>query len=233
MDRASKFYVGGAQVAARLRREIIAGIWSQEERLPPERKLAETFGVARGTVRRALSRLASEGFVAVRRGSGTFVVFEPPPDANPVFEPVFENARPLELIEARFALEPHMCRLAVLHARLQDFDDAEELLRGMEDSGTDPVMFSALDTAFHLWLARTTGNSLLVWIVGQINSVRTKEEWSQMRQLTLNEGMIATYNAQHRQIVNAIRSREPERAATLMKQHLETARLSLTRAVTS
>ncbi len=232
MDRVLKPYVGAAQVAARLRREITAGIWSHEERLPSERRLAETLGVARGTVRRALGRLVSEGLLAIRQGSGAYVVFEPPGDSNPVFEPVFENARPLELIDARFALEPHMCRLAVLHARPHDFDEAEELLEGMENSSTDPVMFSALDTAFHLWLARTTGNSLLVWIVGQINSVRAKEEWSRMRQITLTEGMIATYNEQHRQIVNAIHSREPEQAATLMKEHLETARLSLTRAVT-
>ena len=51
-----------------------------------------------------------------------------------------------------------------------------------------------------------------------------------MRHLTLNETTIARYNTQHRQILNAIRTREPERVATLMKEHLETARLSLTRA---
>ena len=51
-----------------------------------------------------------------------------------------------------------------------------------------------------------------------------------MRQLTLNAAMIDQYNVQHRDILNALRSREPERAAAKMKAHLETARLSLTRA---
>ena len=51
-----------------------------------------------------------------------------------------------------------------------------------------------------------------------------------MRHLTLDENIISQYNAQHRKILNAIRSREPERAANMMKDHLETARLSLTRA---
>ena len=50
-----------------------------------------------------------------------------------------------------------------------------------------------------------------------------------MRHLTLNEQMIADYNNQHRQILNAIRSREPERAANQMKTHLESARVSLMR----
>ena len=50
-----------------------------------------------------------------------------------------------------------------------------------------------------------------------------------MRHLTLNEQMIADYNNQHRQILNAIRSRESERAANQMKTHLESARVSLMR----
>ena len=56
------------------------------------------------------------------------------------------------------------------------------------------------------------------------------DEWTRMRHLTLDEGIIAQYNGQHRELLNAIRSREPERAAAKMKEHLETARLSLTRA---
>ncbi len=67
-------------------------------------------------------------------------------------------------------------------------------------------------------------------LIGQITSVRELDEWRRMRHLTLNEGIITQYNSQHRQILNAIRTREPARAANLMKEHLETARLSLTRA---
>ena len=51
-----------------------------------------------------------------------------------------------------------------------------------------------------------------------------------MRHLTLEEQIIRHYNAQHRELLNALRSREPERAAVKMKEHLETARLSLMRA---
>lgn len=48
-----------------LSREYPAGL-----RLPPERELAERFGVNRVTVRSALSRLESEHLVSVRQGSG-------------------------------------------------------------------------------------------------------------------------------------------------------------------
>ena len=45
---------------------------------------------------------------------------------------VIQNARPLELVDARFALEPHICRLAVLHGRQADFEKLENFLEAME-----------------------------------------------------------------------------------------------------
>ncbi len=215
------------RIASSLRREITRGTISPGDRLPPERELAATFSVARGTVRGAIKQLEREGLVETRVGSGTYAVGSSIEAVNEVIG----NASPLELIDARFALEPHICRLAVLNARDRDFQALGELLDQMEDACDDAIGFSELDTAFHSLLAQTTGNTLLIWVVSQINSVRNQEQWSLMRQLTLNSSTIQQYNVQHRQIVNAVRAREPERAAELMKKHLESARLSLTRSV--
>lgn len=226
MDQIKQTRLGSSEIAGLLRREIEAGRFAARDRLPPERKLAEEYGVARGTIREALNRLEEEGLVEVRPGSGTYVAPEPVEETNAVVA----NARPLELIDARFAFEPHICRLAVLHARKSDFARAEELLSDMESCASDPRAFSAADTAFHNLLAEITGNSLLVSIVAQISSVRNQQQWSRMLHLTLNETTINQYNIQHRKILDAIRNRDPERAALLMKEHLETARLSLTRA---
>jgi GntR family uxuAB operon transcriptional repressor len=223
--RPAETFAGSADLAAVLRRDIKEGRLASHERLLSERKMAEQFGVARGTVREALSRLVDEGLVEIRRGSGAYVIFEPPEPSNDVIE----NARPLELMDTRFAVEPHICRLAVLHARPKDLAFAGSLLEKMEASTQDPTAFAAADTAFHTRLAESTGNSLLIWIVGQINSVRHQREWSMMREITLTENMIREYNRQHRAILEAIMAREPERAANLMKEHLETARLSLMR----
>jgi len=218
--------LGAADIAAALRRDISNGVLRRHDRLPAERRMSETYGVARNTVREALTRLEEESFVEIRPGSGTYVVYDPGEPSNEAVE----QANPLELIDARFALEPHICRLCVLHGRRSHFDRLEALCAQMERSVTDPTAFADADTGFHRALAETTGNRLLISVIGQINSVRSQDEWTRMRQLTLDEMMITQYNAQHRQILNAIRTREPERAAQMMKDHLETARLSLTRA---
>lgn len=219
--------LGSAEIAAQIRRQISEGILLLNDRLPPERQLAETYRVARGTIREALNKLSDQDYVEIRPGSGTYVVHAP----GEISLSAIENANPLELMDARFALEPHICRLAVLHGRRADFARLQDLCAKMEDSVIDPAGFAEADTEFHRMLAQCTHNGLLIWIIDLITSVRSQDEWTRMRRLTLGEKIIAQYNAQHRQILDAIGAREPERAASLMKQHLETARLSLTRAV--
>ena len=221
--------LGAADIAAMMRREIIKGNLQLHDRLPAERQLADDYGVARNTVREALTRLERENYVETRPGSGTYITHQP----EEMSGKAIEQANPLELIDARFALEPHICRLCVLHGRRADFDKLEALCLSMENALRDPVAFAEADTKFHRTLAETTGNGLLTWVIGQINSVRSQDEWTRMRHLTLDEKIITLYTAQHRQILNAIRTREPERAANMMKEHLETARLSLTRAASA
>jgi DNA-binding FadR family transcriptional regulator len=218
--------LGAADIAARLRRDISNETLRLHDRLPPERHMAETYRVARGTIREALNRLADEGLVEIRPGSGTYIIQMP----NIESTSAIRNATPLELMDTRFALEPHICRLAVLHGRRSDFEKLDTLCSRMENSAGNPVAFAEADTEFHRGLVDSTRNGLLIWIINQITEVRGQEEWTRMRHLTLHDRIIAKYSAQHRRILTAIRNRDPEQAANLMKEHLETARLSLTRA---
>ncbi|MBM3535572.1 MAG: PLP-dependent aminotransferase family protein [Alphaproteobacteria bacterium] len=61
------------QVHVELRRMILDGVLPAAARLPSSRALARAWGIARNTVVGALDRLAAEGLLASRRGSGTFV----------------------------------------------------------------------------------------------------------------------------------------------------------------
>src|SRR5687767_6726808 len=63
--------MSGVDVCAQeIREAIVGGEIQAGTRLPPERALAERFGVNRVTVRGALARLEAEGLVDVRQGSG-------------------------------------------------------------------------------------------------------------------------------------------------------------------
>jgi GntR family transcriptional regulator len=61
------------QLQRALRDAIEDSRLAPEEALPPERELAEEFGISRITVRKALDALVSEGMLTRRQGAGTFV----------------------------------------------------------------------------------------------------------------------------------------------------------------
>jgi len=56
-----------------LRAEIVSGALPRGARLPPERELAQRFGVSGPTVREAIRGLSALGLVEVRHGSGAYV----------------------------------------------------------------------------------------------------------------------------------------------------------------
>lgn len=62
-----------AIVADRIERRIRAGEFGESGRLPSEAALAEWYGVARMTIRRAHAELTERGLVTVVPGKGTFV----------------------------------------------------------------------------------------------------------------------------------------------------------------
>jgi GntR family transcriptional regulator len=56
-----------------LRDAIISRVIGPDAAIPPERDLADEFGVSRLTVRKAIEGLVGEGLITRRRGAGTFV----------------------------------------------------------------------------------------------------------------------------------------------------------------
>ncbi|MBL9080851.1 MAG: FadR family transcriptional regulator, partial [Planctomycetales bacterium] len=63
-----------AEITVHLERLILSGELKADDRLPPERDLAEQWQVSRSVVREAIGRLAGLGLVRSRQGSGTRIV---------------------------------------------------------------------------------------------------------------------------------------------------------------
>jgi GntR family transcriptional regulator len=58
--------------------KIVSGVYDKGSRVPSEHEIEEWFGVSRITARKALDKLAAEGFVIRQRGRGTIVTSRPP-----------------------------------------------------------------------------------------------------------------------------------------------------------
>jgi len=69
-----------AQVANHLEKRIRAGELPPLARLPGERELAAEYGVALGTVRRAMQEMRERGLVTTTPSKGTFILRQSPAD---------------------------------------------------------------------------------------------------------------------------------------------------------
>ena len=215
--------VGSAAIAQRLRQAILSGKYADGERLPAERDMARHFEASRSTVREALRRLEESQLVTRRIGSGTFVRHRPTLDQSDIAE----VTSPVELIEVRLAVEPQMARLVVVNATQRDLERMGEALKRVESCGDDREFFSRADEQFHLMLAECTRNPLMVWLYRQINDVRSHALWDSMKDKILTGPRIAEYNRQHRELYEALCSRDVEAATQMIAAHLEKARRDL------
>ncbi|MGE0222763.1 MAG: PLP-dependent aminotransferase family protein [Acetobacteraceae bacterium] len=93
-------------VFERLRQGILTGSLPAGSRLPPTRALAGELGVARQTVVLAYERLAAEGYVRARTGSGTYVATDLPDAAPSPTPPALVAANSLSVRGARLASVP-------------------------------------------------------------------------------------------------------------------------------
>ena len=217
---------GVGTISAYLRRAIETGAYSEGDRLPPERQLALTFDAARSTVRRALDQPAKAGLVSRRLGSGTYVGA----GGGQHGADLADQISPLQLVEARLAVEPFTTRLAVLHATRRNLDDMELVLKHAEESLADKDDFSKWDGEFHLLIAHASGNPLLINVYRQINHVRLHAQWDAMKEKILTPDVVTAYNRQHRAIFNALNERDAQGAYALITEHLEKAREDLVKA---
>lgn len=193
-------------------------------RLPPEPKLCEALGISRGRLRTVLKRLETDGLIWRHVGKGTFAG----PRQIPADEASLSAAVSMDdLLDARLVLEPQLAAQAAIHATPADIAALENCLSEMEDSG--PFMhWKRLDERLHRAIAESTHNALLLMMY---ETMRT-----QIR-LNLDSRIEAVYSPmigprqdtdnEHRQLVDAIRAHNPDRAEQAMREHLKSVRTRL------
>lgn len=215
---------GASGIATMLKEAIADGRYQPDERLPPERELADHFGAARNTVRQALNLLEKDGLVIRRAGSGTYIQTALVEPGLPSLREIAEITSPVELIDVRIAIEPVIVQMASANATSRDIDEIERHLNELEDAHGDYDRFSIADETFHMAIAQATRNPLFVWIYAGVNDVRGHENWDKMKKSVLSVTEIETYNNEHRQLWDAIAHRDSQRAKQLMISHLNHAR---------
>src|SRR5919201_5810973 len=107
-------------IADQIRTAIVTGQLGQGDRLPPERELAEQFGVSRVTVRDALRGLEAMGLIDVRVGArgGAFVTAPTGAVVGQTMSDMLlmQAVSPEDIVEARLIVELGTVTLATARA---------------------------------------------------------------------------------------------------------------------
>lgn len=215
-----------AELTGRIQRNIDDGSWPVGHKLPAERELEETFGVARNTVRRGLKQLEDAGKIVRYVGRGSFVAEPPTPlRAEGLLERVI-GASPAEVMEVRLLLEPWAASLAATRATVTDLAMMRDCLANAAASADIPE-FEVWDGKLHEVIIASAKNGLLTSLYEAINAARHQPEWMKLKLRTVTDQRRTTYQAQHQAIVEALNERDAVLAADLIRDHLLEVRYAL------
>lgn len=191
-------------VATELRSMIQSGELAAGTRLP-QGELATRFGVSTTPIREALTALAREGLIRQdpRRGAR-------------VFPPTRDDIR--ENFEIRLSLEPLATGLAASRATDVEADALDELAKRLREvvarpgTAARPGRYEQLDRDFHRGIFAAAGRPRLVEM---IESLRDASAAYAHLYSVADEGsrLLATLQAQHEQLVAALRRGDAEAAA--------------------
>ncbi len=211
------------EIAQTLKSRIDAGEWL-DSRIPPERDLAEDFGVARNTIRRAMALLKQDGSISRHVGRGTYTT--PENDAFGVVVARMRNASPADMMELRMMLEPHAAAVASTTASGSQLDAVQEA-HARAVAATDMPSFEHWDAEFHHRVFACSRNDLFKEMHNLLRALRNQMAWFEMKKRSFSEPRRQLYCTEHAALVDALLRRDPDGAERAMMAHLQTVRVNL------
>ncbi|MFM7171633.1 MAG: FadR/GntR family transcriptional regulator [Caldilinea sp.] len=211
------------QMADQIKERIFRNELQEGEQLPNETELAEQFGVSRTVVREAMKRLEQEGFVEVQRGRGTFVVYRAGEAVRQSIGNLMEAQHDdswQALVEVRELLEPGIAYLAALRADDEAIAALRAAVATMDQAMNDADAYIDADNAFHLALARATGNSLVTTLVEPMVALLS----AQRKDIFMTPSGPQDGQYHHKRILLTIEQHDAEAAKRCMVEHLQQVR---------
>lgn len=206
-QRKSHTHVAGDDAESRIYTAVFESVMTQRLKPGtklPESTLCELFGASRATVRKVLQRLEHDHIVELRPHRGAAVAAPTPDETRQIFE-------------ARRVLESSIVRLATANATRADIAALRRQLKVEREAmhALPQADWVRLASAFHTKLADLAGNPILTRFMVELAS-----RSSLIVALYEPPGNAACEHDEHRQIVDQIERRDPERAAALLEAHL-------------
>lgn len=205
--------------------ELIPGL-----KLPPERELAQRFGVSRPSLRQALKVLEIMGVLSQHVGDGTYLnssasqILDEPMDFLVLMDSISHH----ELFEARLIVEPELAARAAERATPEDLSELRRSISAIQNNPADQKKVAEADIAFHEAVFRAAGNRVCHLMFRMIH-------WMVLTSMSTTGRLVQVGHTVrfHKRIYAAISNRDPKAAFEIMTAHLIDAREVLMKAGSS
>jgi len=207
-------------VAEAIERKILNGLLRPGDPIGTESQLVKQFGVNRSTVREGIRLLEQSGLVA-RESSRRLLVAVPHYDrlASRMSRAlILQKVTFGELWHTSMALEPAVVSQAIEHATETDLAAVEANIAAMRAAQHDAGIVAALDAEFHGLFAKAARNRVLL-LAKEPSSMLVMPTVELI--LTGNRTGIARVIEAHRNILDAVRSRNRTKALLWVERHLQ------------
>ena len=205
------------EIIDQIREELANGRLKPGDRLPSERELSTRFQVSRASVREAIRALESMDVVTIKTGEGTFVATGSEILFSPLVSIILQQKDVLlDIFEARKVIEPEIAALAARRASLEEIRQMEEMLEEQARQIARGESGLEADTAFHSLLTQSTKNKVFL----RLNDAIVDSLYETRERSLHVYGRPARSLAGHREILKAIRAKNPAQARHAMLHHL-------------
>jgi GntR family transcriptional regulator, transcriptional repressor for pyruvate dehydrogenase complex len=218
--RTSRLY---EQIVQQIEDSVLKGSLKPGDQLPAERELAQQLGVSRTAVREAVKALREKGLVEAYSGRGTFITDGTSHAARQSFDlmvKIGQQESSTNLAELRLILEPGIAALAAQRIEDEYLTAMREAVAVMDRSLKDPAAYIEADLDFHLALAETVANPLILSLIDSIVGLLREQR---IRIFNV-EGGPQRGQVHHKRILEAMEKRDAEMARSAMSAHLEQVR---------
>ncbi len=209
------------EILENLKRQLNAGTLQAGDKLPSERSMAEQLGVSRASVREAIRALEIIGLLHCVQGDGNYLVADL---RDSLVEPIafmfaLSGGDIMTALNLREALELKTAELAAASCTEEDADELRHLLERL-DSGGCELDRVEIDMELHYRIANMAGNPLILSTLNAASSL-VETIIKGIRTVIMNEETRVTQiDRQHRELVEAIISRDSQLAQIKMKEHM-------------
>ena len=209
----SKLYI---QIYNQLHDAIVSGRFKVGDKLPSEKELCQVFSVSRVPVREALCALELNGLVDSLQGGGVYVR-----EVADTVSDISTDVEPQDIIRVRMLLEPDIAREATLHLDEESRKDLEVIYEKFLTESKTGIISKETDRAFHIALAKASGNALYPRIMTMVLSDMEQELWELILSRTIATKRYQDQNnMEHIRICEAVLNGRPDDAHQFMQSHM-------------